>query len=148
MNLTVEGLISQVMPYALSTGLFVSTCDIQSFAGFFDDAGAPAIGRGGEPYTPVDGLQGIPCMSAPMSVAGIGAGQTKMVSEILSSQTRHVLLGGFFPQIPLQDNSWRAVINSFDSVGNLVDSTTWNITGAESDSQSTQTRLALKIVQS
>jgi hypothetical protein len=137
MNLTIEGLIAEVMPYALSTGLFVSTCDIQAFAGFFDDGGAPAFGRGGIPYTPVDGLQGIPCMSAPMSTGSVGAGETKTASEILGTQTRHVLLGGYYPQIPAQNANWRAVI----------DGVIWDITGAESDSQATQTRLALKIAQ-
>ncbi len=137
MNLTIDGLISSVMPYALSTGLFKSVCDIQAFAGLFDDAGAPVVARGGIPYSAVDGLQGIVCMSAPMSVGGIGAGQVKTPPEVLSTQTRHVLLGGYYPQIPAEDVGWRAV----------VDGVIWNITGAESDSQRTQTRLALKIAQ-
>jgi len=138
MNLTIQGLIGEVMPYALSTGLFVSTCDIQAPSGTFDSGGAPAVGSDGKPlYVAVAGLQGIKCMSAPMSVGGIGAGETKTPAEILSTQTRHVLLGGYYPQIPAQDDGWRAVI----------DGTVFDLVGAESDSQFTQTRLALKIAQ-
>lgn len=138
MNLTVQTLIDEVMPYALRTGLFVSTCDIQAPSGTFDAGGAPAVGGDGQPlYVPVAGLQGIVCMSAPMSTGGIGAGETKTPSEILGTQTRHVLLGGYYPAIPAENENWRAVI----------DGVVWDLEGAESDSQATQTRLALKIAQ-
>lgn len=129
MNLTISSLLSEVMPYFLSTGLPISTCDIQQPSGTFDAGGAPTGN-----YTPVAGLQGLVCMSAPESMGGFKGGEVKSATEILGMQYRHVLLGGYYPQIPEENANWQAV----------VDGVTWDLISAESDSQHIMTRIELK----
>jgi len=147
MNITIQSLIDQVMPLALATGLFVSTCSIQQPSGEQNDDGTPKVDpTTHEPlYVPVVGLQDITCMAAPEG--GIKANEVKSESEIISYQYRHVLLGGFYPQIPDSDDNWQAVIKTFTPDGVFVESVVWDLVGAESDSQSQMTRLQLRIAE-
>lgn len=131
MNLTIQSLIAEVMPNAIASGLMVSTCSIQAPSGSFDAGGAPVGG-----YVPVAGLQGIQCMSAQPG-ARVLAGEAKAATQVLSTQFRHVLLAGWYPAIPSSNAGWQAV----------VDGVTWDILGAESDSQSQMTRMELRIAQ-
>jgi len=122
--------VKQSMKEATSSGVFVSLCTIQQPDGTFGPSGQPSGN-----YTPVTGLSNIPCMVA---VDGsIQATEIKAVQEIMSKGLRHVTLNGFYPTIVSgQRNGWRAVI----------DGVTYDLIGAEPDSQSTQTRLKVQLV--
>lgn len=118
--------VAQVMPAALATGLFVSRCTIQKPDGVLVDAGEPSGN-----YVNVAGLVNIPCMEAPASDVRVQASETKSMEDIQAFSPLRILLGGYFPAV---ENGvgmgWRAI----------VDGTTLDILGAESDSQRTQTR--------
>lgn len=122
--------ISRVMAQAVDTGLFVSLCTFQE-PGLAGPSGAPS-----NTFTNVDPLVNIPCMNAPVSDVRIQALELKALQEIEESSLRHVLLNGWYPQI--EDgvaNGWRCI----------VDGVVYDLMGAESDSQGTQTRLELKL---
>lgn len=99
-------------------------------------------GYGGAPsgnYTPVSGLVAVPCRDAVTS-ASIQATELKALQEIESKGLRHLLLNGYYPQASPDGQIptfWRAV----------VDGITYNILGVEHDSETSQTRLELEIVQ-
>lgn len=122
--------VSDVMPLALATGLFKSLATIQEPDGVLVDAGQPSGN-----FIDVDGLVDIKAMDAPVSEMTIKADETKSADNIQNFTYRHVLLGGYFPTITLGTRlGWRAV----------VDGTPYDLLGAESDSQRTQTRMYLK----
>lgn len=90
-------------------------------------------------FTPVTGLQNIPCMNAPISAGGIQATEVKALQEIESVSIREVLLNGYYAQLDglnWGEVGWQAV----------VDSLTYDILGAERDSQKVITRLKLRLV--
>lgn len=126
--------IDQVMPTALASGLFTATCTIQqpvSGTAGFDTGGAPT----GD-YVAVAGMVNIPCMDAPMVVIAPKSDEFKSLEAQLSTQPRHILLGGSYPTIA-DHNDWQAVITEATGQVNVYD-----ILGAENDSQGTQTRIA------
>jgi hypothetical protein len=118
--------ISQVMPQAYAIGLFVSLCTIQRPSGNLDAAGYPDGA-----WVNVPGLVGIACMNAPPSQARVQATEIKQLADTLAVSPRHILLNGYFPAIVPNDRA-------------VVDGTAFDILGAESDSQSGQTRLELR----
>lgn len=133
MNQTLIPDFTTVIPAVEDSGLFVSVCTIQQPSGTLDASGQPD-----GLYTNVTGLVSIPCMSAPVSMARIAATEVKALEEILSLQVRHVLLDGYYPTIAAGvGNGWRAVI----------DGTTYDLMGAESDSQSQMTRINVRIAE-
>jgi hypothetical protein len=123
--------IAAVMPQALATGLFVSLATFQAPDGLSGPSGAPS-----NTFADVADLVDIPCMNAPVSEIRIQALELKALQEIDSVSLRHVLLNAWYPQI--EDgaaNGWRCI----------VDGVTYDLMGAESDSQGTQTRLELRL---
>ena len=126
--------LSQVMPQATATGLFVSLCTFQQPDNVFGPSGAPSGN-----YVDVSGLVDVPCMDAVPSTARVQATEVKELQDIMSKGLRHMLLNGYYPQatpdgqIPTK---WRAV----------VDGLTYDILGVEHDSQNTQTRIELQLV--
>lgn len=126
--------IEQVMPEAIATGLFDALANIQAPDGTFGPSGAPSGN-----YVTVSGLGAIACMDAPPSDARIQATEAKSLADQLSLNMRHVLLSGYYPQI---ETDWRAVITKSDGVTVVV----YDVMGAESDSQTQQTRLEVRIV--
>ena len=127
--------IQAVMPAALVTGLFLSVCTFQAPSGADLPGGAPS-----DQYTPVSGLQNIPCMDAVPSSTKVQATEAKDMAEIASKGYRHLLLNGYYPQATPDGQiptSWQAV----------VDGTTYDVLGVEHDSQQTQTRCELELVQ-
>lgn len=125
--------IAAVMPLAVATGLFVSVCSAYAPTGALTASGAPT-----GTYAPVSGLQNIPCMSAPTSDSRITATETKAESEVISANSNHVLLAGYYPTFPTgTDEAWQV----------HIDGVVFDLLGAESDSQSTQTRLNVQVVQ-
>lgn len=123
--------IAGVMPAALASGLFVSLATAQAPDGNFGPSGAPS-----GVFANITGLVDIPCMDAPPNDARIQATEVKAVEEILAQGWRHVLLGGFYPQFVAGVGAgWRVI----------VDGIIYDLIGAENDSQSTQTRLHLRL---
>lgn len=125
--------IQSVMPTVIASGLLVSLCTIQQPDGNTGPTGGPS-----GVYVNVAGIVNIPCIAAPLEVASIQATEMKAVEEIAATAPLHVLLDGWFPQI---ENGvaagWIAVI----------DGTSFDLLGAESDSQGQMTRLKLKVTQ-
>lgn len=125
--------LARVMPAAVAAGLLRSTCDIQQPDGTFSTNGTPSGN-----FTDVFGLVGIRCMDAPESDNRIQATELKQLAEIMAKGLRHVLLDTYYPQLDTAAGlGWRAVI----------DGVVYDLMGAEKDSQRSQTRLKLQLVE-
>jgi hypothetical protein len=130
--------IAAVMPLAVSTGLFSS---LASFS-------APPANQQGPTgnivtaYQPVAGLQNIPCMDAPESIGRVSSDESKAIMQLEAGRYRHVLLGGCYQQLrDATGQGWQCSITDPDGITKIYD-----MTGAEDDSQATQTRVRLQIV--
>lgn len=134
------GEIDQVMADALATGLFRSLCTIQAPDGVLGAGGAPS-----GTYANVAGLVDIVAMDAPApeQLGPISGSESKSMGSVLSLSARHVLLDAYYPQLSPVTNwgdiGWRALMT--DRTGNV---TTYDITGADADSQQQMTRLRLQ----
>lgn len=128
--------LAAVMPAALETGLFVSLVTIQQPIGEQTADGSPIAtgGDSGDGWNNVPGLVNIPAMNGPEADARIRAKTDRNVDYIEGFQFRHLLLGGWYPQVEQFDN-WRVI----------VDGQAYDPIGVESDSQRTQTRLLLQL---
>lgn len=131
-----------VMESFRRSGLTVSRCSIQVPDGLYGASGAPSGN-----YVAVSGLQTIKCMDAPDNFgSGISATENKQVSETESTALRHVLLDRNYPELSPSTNwgdiGWRAVLTN--TVTSQVQ--TYDIKGAEADSQGLMTRLCLQAV--
>ena len=124
------------MESALATGLFVPLVTIQQPTGEQTADGSPLMtgGDSGDGWNNVAGLVNIQAMNGPEADARIRAKTERQIEQIEAFQFRHLLLGGYYPQIEQADN-WRAV----------VDGQAYDPIGIESDSQQTQTRLLLQL---
>lgn len=94
-------------------------------------------------YTDVTGLIDIPCTAPPESPASITATEVRALTEITASELHHVLLNGYYPTL---DAGWRG--ENADGKGAwiaLIDGFNYEIAGVESDSQSTMTRVRVKL---
>ena len=139
MNQTpIQRAIANVMPQAIASGLLVSLCTIQKPGGGYTSGGAPD-----GTFVNVAGLVNIPCMDSVDSLGSIQATETQSLADIMSRGIRHVFLNGYYPTIISAATittgvgaGWRAV----------VDGISYDLLGAEPDSQNTQTRLHLQLV--
>lgn len=131
---TIDYAVSQIMPQAQLAGTFVSLATFQS-----PDLTQPRgpTGNLSGLYSDVSGLESIPCMDAPPSLARIQATEVKDVAEIMSKGLRTVLLNKCFTDAP----NW-----SGDGYRVTVDGILYDLLGAENDSQATQTRCNLQLV--
>ncbi len=131
MNQSNTDSIAAVMPAVIASGLLISLCTITVPPAVFDAGGAP---NPNAPYTDLSGHVNIPCISSPLNTGGdqVNPTEIKSLAEILAKQLRHVLLDGYYPDI-IAD--YRAT----------VDGVVYDILAVESDSQHTQTRLAVQI---
>ena len=134
MNQGIQLDIEQVVAIAVDSGIVNALCTIRQPDGTFSDSGAPSGN-----YTAVPGMVGIQCMDAPESISKPAAGETKTVEEQLSTQPRHVWLAGYFPSIA-EHSDWQAEITEISGEVN-----TYDILGAECDSQCQMTRIAGRI---
>ena len=128
--------ISQVMPQAVATGLFVSTCSIFQQDGNLGTSGAPS----GVYNVPV--ITNVPCMNAVPREGSIQATEQKRVPEIEATGFRHVALAGPYYSVlfPLIEKGLRA------SIVDPEVTTLYEVFGVEPDSQNTQTRLELRVI--
>ncbi len=124
--------ISQVRPAVTQAGLDVSLATFQSLDSAQGSTGNP-VGT----YTNVAGLVDIPCMDAPLAPGTISALEAKALAEIESKGIRHVSLDNYYPAVVAGwPEGWRCII----------DGITYDLIGAEADSQNSQTRVKLQIV--
>ncbi len=125
---------AQVVPTVLASGI------VNSFATFQEPTGAlTADGSPDGTYADVAGFVGIRCMDAPTSNARITADERKTETEIESDNSDHVWLAGFYPEIE-GHTEWQAVIT--DAAGNTR---TFDVLGAECDSQARTTRVKVQV---
>jgi hypothetical protein len=127
--------LSNVMPQAERTGLFASLTTIMK-----PPAAQGPTGNPSGSYTPV--YTDIPSMDAAPSMARVQATEVKAVAEILSKGLRHLLLNACYLDAPAAANG-----QGWSNLGYraVVDGITYEILGAENDSQLTQTRLMLQL---
>lgn len=130
----IQSAIAAVMPAARATGLFVSRVTFQAPDGILGASGAES-----GTYADVVGLVDIPCMNAPQppSEIKLGSLEFRTPADITAQADRHVLLDDYFPDV---ETHWRAGVRA------VIDGIQYNVAGAESDSQHTQTRVALQVV--
>lgn len=135
--------ITDVMAEANASGLYVSLIQFQSPSGF-----GPSRAPSGT-FVNVPGLVDlfsgstqIGCMDAPLSPGTISALEAKSLVEIESDGLRHVSLNGYYPTViqnwsgEEENMNWRAI----------VDGITYEVFSVETDSQTTQTRVKLRLV--
>lgn len=121
--------IEGVMDEVRASGLLSSLCTITESPEAFDAGGAPIAATA---YVPIEGMIDIPCTAPPlMTTDRTNASEIKTMSSIRSEDSRHVLLGGYYPEI-LEAN--RAEIDGLE----------FDICNVEHDSQKQMTRLALQ----
>lgn len=126
--------LANVMPQARQTGLFRSLATVLAPSGTLTAGGSPD-----GVYAAVAGLTAIPCMDAPFAVDryNIMSTEQRGQAQTTSTEIRHVLLNDYFAQLSEETNwggiGWKCT----------VDGVLYDIAGAESDSQHTQTRLRL-----
>lgn len=119
--------VAAVMPAAIATGLFTGLATFQS-----NDAENYPDGFQSDQFVDVPGLINIPCVDAPESEGSVSANESKAMTDITSTQLRHVLLDARYPTVETGwRNGWRV----------LLDGVAYDLTGAEPDSQRTQTRI-------
>jgi hypothetical protein len=113
------------------SGLLVSLCTIQTPSGNIVN-GVPD-----NTFTNAVGLVNIPCTCAVLSDGSIQATEAKGLEEIQARAFRHIFLNACYPQLlAAAGQGWRAI----------VDGTTYDLLGAEDDSQGMTTRLHLQLV--
>lgn len=120
---------------ALASGLFKSLVTIQVPDGAYTDNGFPS----GD-YVDVEGLVDLCAMVAPPSVARIPPSTSKTLSLQQAMNAAHVLLGGYYPTA---ETAWR---QGGRAVVDGVIYPAQDILAVESDSQSTQTRMYIRVV--
>ena len=127
--------VNAVMPAANDTGLLISLCTVQAPDETYGSTGAPS-----GTYANVVGLVDIPCKNSPISSSSVTSGEIKNPAYIASKAQRKIVLDGYYSLLGDGRNwgeiGWRAI----------VDGITYDILGAESDSQDTQTQLKVQLV--
>lgn len=121
-------------------GLFVSTANIQQATNTPDALGQVDYTATG--FQTIPGCGAIPCMRAPMSMARIVSGQTDTQTLMEAFNLFHVLLNGYFPQIPMPVQG-RAELRA------VVDGVAHQIMAVEQPSEQSpvkQTRLSMRQV--
>ena len=125
--------LANIMPQANIAGMFPSLATLQTLDQTQGPTGNP-VGT----WSNVAGVIDIPCKDAPASIARIQATEMKDVAEIMSTGLRHVLLNQCFINAP----NWAAMAARL-----VVDGFTYEVLGAENDSNTIQTRVDLQLVQ-
>lgn len=123
---------SQIMPQAMAGGWFPSLATLQTLV---QDQGPTGNPTGA--WSNVAGVVNIPCKDAPPSIARVQATELKVVAEIMAKGLRHVLLNQCFVDAPM----WAGMTARM-----TVDGITYEVLGAENDSDLVQTRVDLQLV--
>ncbi len=138
LNIDLSGIIQSV----IDAGLMVSTLTVKAPPTTLDATGVPTGA-----YTDVSGLVDIQCMDAPENTgSSFSAWEKNEMQQVESYARRHVLLNGYYPELSPSTNwgdvGWRAVVTN--TVTGEVQ--TYDIRGAEADSQQIMTRVSLRAV--
>lgn len=128
--------LAGVVPSAVRTGLFVSSCSVFQQDGNIGTSGA----QSGNYSVPV--ITNIACMDAVPREMSIEATEMRDIKDIQSKGYRHVLLAGdyYAALFPLIQQGLQATV--VDPEG----TTTYNLFGCEPDSQNRMTRLHLEVI--
>jgi hypothetical protein len=135
MSMDTQQAATQAQVYS---GLFVSLCTLMQPSGNVTVDGAPD-----NTFTQVAGLINIPCMDAVLAPGNIEATEARELEEIMSKSYRHIMLNGYYPQCFISASGKSGAPAGWQAV---VDGVTYNLLGAEPDSQNTQTRLKCQLV--
>lgn len=123
--------LTQVMPSAKKTGLFVSLATFQVRTGNVDALGQQDLVN----WTNVSGLVNVPCQLSAMSIYRPDiSGVIRAVEGFEEISQRHLLLNGYYPTVQKQYTV-------------LVDGTRYEVMDFQFDSQNQQTRLAVRVYQ-
>jgi len=117
-------------------GFFVSLCTVYESGTSADALGQVDLTTSG--FTALAGCVNIPCIRAAISMLRLQAGEIKAVDYTQSFNLFHVLLDGYYPQIP-------EAIARGGQLRAIIDGVPHQVVGAESSSQLApggQTRLA------
>jgi hypothetical protein len=125
--------IAKVMPEAVATGRFVSVCTVEQASSTYTASGFPD-----GTFTPIIGVVDIPCTAPPPSVLKVSASENKQVDGVQSIVPAHVLLNGYYAQIPFATTG-RPALRA------VIDGNNYEIMGVERDSQKQMTRLAVRV---
>lgn len=129
--------LASVMTIARQSGLFRSLASFSAPTGTQGPTGNPTGA-----YADVAGLTAVPCRNAPQSDIRVSSDEVKTVTDIQAGRYRHVLLNDCYPAVVAGwPQGWRVTITDPNGVVTLYD-----LTGAENDSDSVQTRLKLQVV--
>lgn len=120
-----------------AAGLFVSVATVLKATNTKDSVGQVDLTATG--FSAIAGCSNVPCMRAPLAMGRPGAdtNSTPVMDE--SVNEFHVLLDGYFPQIPEAEAST-------GDLKIIIDGVDHQVCGVESDSQGTMTRLRCKQV--
>jgi hypothetical protein len=124
-----------IMPQAYAGGWFPSLATLQTLPTLPQGPTGNAVAT---EWTNVEGVVNIPCKDAPPSLARVQATEVKAVEEIMAKGLRHVLLNQCFTDAP----NWAAMTARM-----IIDGLTYEVLGAENDSNLIQTRVDLQLVQ-
>lgn len=99
---TIQQQIKEILNSATKTvenlQLYQSVCTIQQATNTVDALGQVDYTNTG--FANLAGVVNVPCMRSPASMARIIGGQTDAATQMESFNLYHVLLDGYFPQIP------------------------------------------------
>lgn len=145
-NMTIAAAIQDVMAEARASGLFVSTCSFYQPDGLYDQ-GTPSGN-----YVIVSALSNIPCMCAPFAIAAPGVTEDKKLEYTLSINANHLLLDDDYSDVTWTGTDGNTYTGPQTQMRAYVTNalgvlTIYDILGPEEDSQSTQTRLKVRVAQ-
>lgn len=118
-------------------GLFVSLATVQLATNTKNSVGQVDLTPTG--FATISGCVNIPCMRAPLAVGRPMADQVATPQFTMADNEFHVLLDGYFPQIPEAEAST-------GDLQIIIDGVYHEVCGVESDSQFTMTRIRCKQV--
>lgn len=122
-----------IMSQSMAAGMFPSLATLQQLTHVQGPTGNYT-----DVWASVGGVIDIPCKDAPPSIARVQATEVKAVAEIMAKGLRHVQLNQCFLDAP----NWAAQTSRM-----VVDGITYEVLGAENDSDLVMTRVDLQLVQ-
>lgn len=137
---TLGQILAAPVRYVESMGLFDSLCTVQEATNTPDSMGQVDLTDTG--YASIAGVVNVPCMRAPASIERIIASENNMVTMSESTNVFHVLLDGYYPQVP-------EALASTGTLRAIIDGVVHQVLGVESSSQlaqALQTRLKVQQV--
>ena len=133
-------ILGSPMVYANEMQLFDSLCTVQEATNIPDSTGQIDLTDTG--YASIAGVVNVPCMRSPLSDSRIIATEVNRIEMSESTNLFHVLLDGYFPQVP-------EALASTGTLRAIIDGVVHQVLGVESSSQlaqALQTRLKVQQV--